>query len=102
SAGTEYSVGLSNGNHFAGGSRRMRRGASGDYLRYEIFRDASSQNRWGELAGERRSSATADLNPGVYDGNVQQDFTYRAQIEHAQDTPAAGLYTDSIVLDIEF
>lgn len=102
SAGTEYSVGLSNGNHFAGGSRRMRRGASGDYLRYEIFRDASSQNRWGELAGERRSSTTADLNPGVYDGNVQQDFTYRAQIDPAQDTPAAGLYTDSIVLDIEF
>lgn len=102
SAGTEYSVGLSNGNHFEAGSRRMRLGASGNYLRYEIFQGASSSNRWGDQSGERRNSGTAETNPGIYDGSVQQGFIYRAVIDPAQAGPPVGTYVDHVVVDVQF
>jgi spore coat protein U-like protein len=102
SAGAEYSVGLGNGNHFAAGSRRMRLGATSDYLRYEIFQGVSSSSRWGDQPSERRSSDTAETNPSVYDGSVQQGFTYRAVIDPAQAAPPVGTYVDHVVVDVQF
>ena len=102
SAGASYSVGLSDGNNFDGGWRRMRRTASNDYLRYEIYQAPASGTRWGSVGGDRRSSATAQVNPGTYDGIVQQGFTYGARIDPAQTTPPEGEYVDSIVVDIAF
>ena len=57
---------------------------------------------WGSVGAERRSSAAAQVNPGIYDGIVQQGFTYGARIDPAQTTPQVGHYVDNIVLDIEF
>lgn len=102
SAGAAYSVGLSDGNNFDGGWRRMRRAATSDYLRYEIYQAPSSGIRWGSVGAERRSSAAAQVNPGIYDGIVQQGFTYGARIDPAQTTPQVGHYVDNIVLDIDF
>ncbi len=100
SAGASYSVGLSNGDNYAGGSRRMR--LDSNYLRYELYQGSSGSNRWGPSGGERRSSATADTNPGTYDGSTLQGFTYRAIIDPAQATPTAGRYLDTIILDVVF
>lgn len=100
--GAAYTVGLGDGNHFSAGARRMRRGATSDYLRYEIYQGPGSNDRWGSAAGERRSSAGADANPGVYDATTEQGFTYRARIDPSQDTPPTGVYTDNIVVDVQF
>src|SRR5690606_24267530 len=94
--GSAYTVGLGDGNHFSAGSRRMRRGATSDYLRYEIYQGVGTNDRWGSTPGERRSSAGADANPGVYDATTEQGFTYRARVDPSQDTPATGVYTDNI------
>lgn len=102
SAGAAYNVGLGDGNHFAGGSRRMRRGASADYLRYEIYRGPASSERWGNQPGEWRSSATADVNAGLHDGTTTQGFTYRAVVDPSQPTPAPGSYTDQVTLQVTF
>lgn len=102
SAGAAYTVGLSDGAHPDGGWRRMRRGATADYLRYQIYQTPSSMDRWGSAPAERRGSASAETNPGVYDGTVQQGFTYRARIDQGQATPSAGLYVDSVVVDVAF
>ncbi len=101
SAGQAYDVGMSDGAHFGAGSRRMR-SAAGDYLHYEIFQSPGSPVHWGSVGAERRGSDTAETNPGVYDGIATQGFTYRAIIDPAQPTPPAGIYSDSIVLDVEF
>lgn len=102
SAGAAYTVGLGDGAHPDGGRRRMRQGATGNYLRYQIYQTPASNDRWGSAPAERRDSATAEISPGVYDGIVQQGFTYRARIDPDQMTPPPGLYTDSIVVDVEF
>lgn len=98
SAGATYSVGLSNGNHYADGSRRMASGS--DYLRYNLFK--SDRSVWGSSGSERWSSDAASVNPGLYDGSTRQQFTYSAEIDATQITPPNGTYTDSIVVDVQF
>lgn len=100
SAGSAYSVGLDNGTHAQGNVRRMQSGSN--YLAYEIYKSATSPDRWGAVGSERRASNTADLNAGVYDSLTNQSFTYRAAIDPAQASPPAGHYTDRIRVDVEF
>lgn len=100
SAGAAYSVGLDNGSNPLGSVRRMAKGS--DYLRYEIYKTASSPDRWGMLGSERRASAGAEMNAGVYDSLANQSFTYRAVIDPAQPTPPAGDYRDTVRIDVEF
>lgn len=100
SADTSYTVGLSNGDNYAGGSRRMKLGSN--YLRYELYQGTSGSTRWGPSGGERRSSAAADTNPGTYDGSTLQGFTYRAIVDPGQATPIAGRYADIVLVDIVF
>ena len=80
----------------------MRRAATNDFLRYEIYQAPSSGTRWGGNGSERLSSASAQVNPDIYDGITQQGFTYGARIDPAQTTPPVGQYVDTIVLDIQF
>lgn len=101
SRGASYDVGLSDGNHFDGGTRRMRRGASNDYLEYELFQTATAPDRWGSNPGQRRSSTEADINPGVHDGSNWQGFNFRGVINPDQPTPPSGTYTDNIVVEVE-
>ncbi|WP_323808484.1 Csu type fimbrial protein [Lysobacter enzymogenes] len=101
-SGSAYTVGLSDGNNFNGGWRRMRQGVTASYLNYELYKSVSSSDRWGSLGAQRRNSATADLNPSVHDGTTFQSFTYRGVVDPAQATPPAGAYTDNIVVDVQF
>ena len=100
SAGAAYTVGLDNGSHPAGSTRRMASGS--DYLAYEIYKSAVSPDRWGMIGAQRRASASADVNPNVYDSLTNQSFTYRAAIDPAQPTPPAGSYSDTVRIDVEF
>lgn len=102
SAGASYSVGLSNGNYYSGGWRRMNNATTGEYLQYDIYQTSTSTLRWGSSGAERRSSSTADTNPNVYDGVVNQGFTYKARINPNQTTPGVGTYKDTIILDVQF
>ncbi|RAW08682.1 protein CsuE [Halomonas elongata] len=98
--GQAYSVGLSDGQHAASGQRRMA--SSGEFLRYELYKGASGLSRWGRQGAERRDSTQADNAPGNHDGVTAQGFIYRGIIDDAQSTPPAGVYTDTVVVDIEF
>lgn len=102
-AGSAYTVGLSDGvNAAVTGARRMRRGATADYLLYDLYKGASGTSRWGVTGAERRSSGTADTNPGIYDSTSLQGFAYRGVIDPAQATPGAGSYVDTITVDVAF
>ena len=100
SAGATYTVGLNDGNNAVGGTRRMRSGSN--YLSYEIYKTASSPDRWGAVGSARRGSETADTNAGVYDSVTTQGFDYRAAVLSGQATPPAGTYTDTILVDVAF
>src|SRR5690606_9450131 len=45
--GASWQIGLGNGANASGTQRRMRLGATGDYVRYELYRDAARTQRWG-------------------------------------------------------
>ncbi|GHB13275.1 Csu type fimbrial protein [Salinicola rhizosphaerae] len=98
--GSSYTVGINDGLNASGTQRRMA--AGGNFLAYEIYQGASSQTRWGSSGSARRSSATADLQPGNTDGVSWQGFTYRAEILPAQATPPPATYTDTLVVDVAF
>ncbi|UNK41425.1 spore coat U domain-containing protein [Luteimonas sp. S4-F44] len=103
SAGAAYSVGIDDGQHFAGGWRRMRdEAAPTQFLRYALYKGAGSGERWGSVGAERRTSATAEANPGLYTGTAAQGFTYRALIDPTQTTPPPGVYRDTLRVDIRF
>lgn len=98
--GSDYSVGLSDGQHASGVTRRMAH--NGSYLEYQLYKSSSGFERWGDIGSERRSSASADFNPGTPDGAAAQGFTYRGEILPEQTTPPPDTYTDAIVVDVTF
>ncbi|MBB3343262.1 spore coat U domain-containing protein [Luteimonas sp. RC10] len=103
SAGAAYTVGIDDGQHFSAGWRRMRDDlAPTQFLRYALYKGAASGERWGSVGAERRSSAGAELNPGVHTGATAQGFTYRALIDPTQPTPPPGVYRDTLRVDIRF
>lgn len=98
--GSNYTVGLDDGQNVAAGRRRMKSGTS-NFLAYDIFKSAGTV-RWGALPGARRASSDADINPGAGTGTGSQVFNYNARIYPDQATPPAGTYVDNVILDVQF
>ncbi|MET3077168.1 spore coat U domain-containing protein [Pantoea leporis] len=97
SKGSTYTVGLSNGSYYSGTTRQMASGTN--RLAYDIYKGTTTTSRWGPTGTDRWSSTTStSLNADT----VTRNFTYTAQILTTQNTPAAGNYTDSVVVDVSF
>ncbi|WP_075183079.1 spore coat U domain-containing protein [Pantoea sp. 1.19] len=94
--GSSYSVGLSNGNHAVNGARNMANGSA--LMRYEIYK-AASNDRWGPTGSERWPSVSAS---GVSSDGLTRTYNYTARVLTSQSTPAAGDYSDSVVVDLAF
>ncbi|WP_249675838.1 Csu type fimbrial protein [Pseudomonas abieticivorans] len=100
--GSSYTVGLDDGKQpvSVGGRRRMIFGSN--YLAYDIFKGTSAAVRWGSTGTARRSSSDAEVNPGLGTGTGSQIFSYYAKVYTDQTTPPAGIYADSVILDVAF
>ncbi|WP_327438036.1 spore coat U domain-containing protein [Pseudomonas donghuensis] len=98
--GSNYSVGLDDGQNVSAGRRRMK-SAANNYLAYDIFKSAGSV-RWGNVTTARRASTDADINPGAGTGTGSQVFNYNAKVYTDQSTPPAGTYLDNVILDVQF
>ncbi|THB84693.1 spore coat U domain-containing protein [Pantoea allii] len=96
SKGSTYTVGLSNGSYPVGSVRNMASGAN--RLSYEIYQGATS-NRWGPTGTERWSSTTSTA---VSTDGLTRGFNYTVRILTTQNTPPAGNYSDSVVVDLSF
>lgn len=94
--GSVYTVGINNGLYPSGNVRNMASGAN--RLSYEIFK-GSSINRWGVSGTERWASA--DSSQLSTDG-LLRTYNYTARILATQNTPPAGNYSDTLVVDIAF
>lgn len=90
---TAWNVGLDNGLHASGPVRRMRRGTSADYVRYELYRDAPRNLRWGTTAG-------ADTASGTGTGTAQSVTVY-GRVPAGQVVPA-GSYADTITVTVTY
>lgn len=98
--GSNYTVGLDDGQNVSGDRRRMKSSAN-NYLAYDIFKSAGTV-RWGSSGAARRASTDADVNPGAGTGIGSQVFNYNAKVYTDQATPPAATYSDSVILDVQF
>ncbi|MBU1376917.1 MAG: spore coat U domain-containing protein [Alphaproteobacteria bacterium] len=92
--GTSFSVGLGDGSNVSGGNRRLRRGATSDYLRYELYKDLLMTARFGDTGSSDRA---AGLGLGIAATPV---LVYGA-IPSSQ-TAASGSYADSVQITLYY
>lgn len=89
---TPYQVGLDNGQHVTGNTRRMYNG-DGQYVAYELYRDAARSLRWGDTLN---SDTLADTGSG----SAQAQPIYGRVAP--QNTPPQGTYSDMVTVTIYF
>lgn len=94
--GSTYTVGLSNGSNAVGAQRYMRSGSN--QLAYDIYKRATT-TRWGPTGSERVTSTAANT---VSSDGLTRTYNYAARILTSQNTPPAGNYSDSVVVDLSF
>jgi spore coat protein U-like protein len=88
--GTDYDVALNNG---LNATRRMRLGATTNYVDYELYTDNTFTTSW---------PSTVGTPPYSYTGTGAQDtITVYGRIP-GQATPLAGTYTDTIQITLTY
>lgn len=90
---TAWNVGLNNGLNSSGIVRRMRLGATTNYVNYELYRETGRTNRWGNTTG-------TDTLPGTGTG-AAQSLTVFGRVPATQ-AAAAGSYSDTITVTITY
>jgi len=90
---TAWKVGLNNGLHANGSTRRMRLGTSTSFVRYELYREPARTSRWGNMPG-------TDTVDGTGTGSAQT-LTVHGRVPATQ-TPAAGTYGDTVTVTITY
>lgn len=88
---TSYDIDLDNGKHFEGGTRRMRNGDN--FLAYQLFNKTASgtSSPWSKLSGTKGNAV-----------NAVNTHTVEGQLTPISVAPAAGNYTDTIVVTLTF
>jgi len=92
--GTTFSVGLGDGSNVSGGNRRLRRGATTDYLRYELYKDLLMTARFGD-------SGSSDRAAGLGLGVAATPIVVYGAIPSSQ-TAASGSYSDSVQITLYY
>lgn len=89
--GVAYQVGLDNGQHASGSTRRMQ--GPGGLVTYELYRNTARTQRWGTT-----------LNSDTVSGNGtggNQTLTVYGRVP-TQTTPSAGTYNDTITVTVTY
>lgn len=89
---TPYQVGLDNGQHAVGNTRRMHNG-TGRYVEYELYRDAARTQRWGD-------TLNTDTLANTGTGSAQAQPIYGRVAP--QITPPQGTYSDTVTVTIYY
>jgi spore coat protein U-like protein len=90
-SGVAYQVGLDNGQHATGTTRRMQ--GPGGLVTYELYRNATRTQRWG-------STLNTDTVAGSGSG-ANQTLTVYGRVPN-QTTPSAGTYNDTITVTVTY
>lgn len=94
--GSSYTVGINNGQNAIGNVRNMISGSN--RLSYDLYK-GSDGTRWGGSGSERWSSVTSS---SLSSDGLLRTYNYTAQVQSGQNTPAAGTYSDTLVVDVAF
>jgi len=93
---TAYSVGLDNGSHASGSSRRMRHATNtSSFIGYELYRDSGRTLRWG-------NTLNVDTVPGTGTGSAQTLTVYGRALPTGTTLPSQGTYSDVVTVSITY
>jgi len=90
---TGWNVGLNNGQNASGSVRRMRLGATGNYVAYELYSNSGRTTRWG-------NTINTDTIPGTGTG-LAQSLTVYGRVPATQTVPS-GSYSDIITVTVTY
>jgi spore coat protein U-like protein len=90
--GTDYDVSLDNGQN---ASRRMRLGATANYVDYELYTNATRTTVWPTAAGTAPYPYTAN-------GSAQNISVYGRIPAQATPTASATAYTDVVAITVTY
>lgn len=94
-----YTIALTTGNSGSYALRRMRSGAN--LLPYNLYTDESYTQIWGDgTGGSAVVSGSLDLDTSQPSGSVSH--TVYGRVPNLPRRPAAGIYTDSIMVTINY
>lgn len=98
---TPYSIGVGNGTNASGSQRRVRLGATSNFLNYNLYTDAARSQAWTTSTSASSCSGgagTCVLGTGT--GSTQNTTVYGRV--PSQSIPAAGAFTDTVVVTVTF
>jgi len=90
-SGVAYQVGLDNGQHATGTTRRLQ--GPGGFVTYELYRNTGRTQRWG-------TTLNSDTVAGNGNGS-NQALTVFGRVP-GQTTPSAGTYNDTITVTVTY
>jgi len=98
---TPYSIGLGNGANASGSQRRVRQGATSNFINYNLYTDAARSQAW--TTSTATTSCTGGASTcvlGTGTGSSQSTTVYGRVPPQA--IPAAGTFTDTVVVTVTF
>ena len=100
----QFVLGGSNGNNFAGGTRRLRMGATTNYLNYALYRNSGGCSLvLGQTAAQAytfNNSATGANSTTTNPNPLTPGTAYCFRINALQNTARPGTYTDTVTLGV--
>lgn len=91
-SGTQYRIGLDNGQYAVGTVRNMQ-GPSGQRIGYALYRDSGRTLLWGNTPGTDTVALTGNGN--------NQNTTVYGRVP-AQTTPSPGNYSDTVTVNVTY
>lgn len=89
SNGAAYTVALDNGQNVSSSQRRMRLGATSNYINYNIYSDSGYSVPWATLTGQTGSGSN-------------QTITAYGNVPSAQAIATSGAYADQVTVTISY
>ena len=97
---TPYSVGLDNGANFST-TRRMRQGATSNYIGYALYTDSGRTNAWTTASSSTVCTTANSCSLGTGNGSAQSITVY-GQVPALGTAPTPGAYTDTVTITVTY
>lgn len=97
STGAAYSMDLNGGSNLSAGTRRMRLGATGNYISYDLYSDSGRTTLWGTAV-----TGGSVVTPAGGGTGTAVTHTIYGRVPGVATAPAPGSYTDTVQLSVTF
>lgn len=98
--GSPYSIGMDNGANFSA-TRRMKQGATSNYLSYGLYTDSGRANAWTTATNNTTCAASNSCFLGTGSGSAQSVNIY-GRVPSTGTAPPTGTYTDTVTMTITY